>query len=148
VHLPLPLLGSTVLTGLALVSATLLRRKDVRGWWLTGFEQPAWVLYAVWTGQYGFVVSAVWYFVESVKGVRTWGNSRGGVAAAVVVLSLRRQRVADAVEYLTKVDADTPPEVVEHAVLVYAFLRRVAEDGGAVLVRQPGARVSERVRFL
>jgi hypothetical protein len=146
--------GSAALTAVALASATLLRRKDRRGWWLTGAEQPAWMAYAIWTRQYGFIVSACWYFYESVRGVRGWKgsdvadtSSESDDAIITRVVATLPLRVAGALEYLVETgDGDSHADIVGKALAAFAFLRKQEAKGGELCIRHGD--VVERVHLL
>lgn len=64
--------GSLVVTGLACISAWLLRRRNRNGWRLMKYEQYLWAAYGLFTYQFTFIASALWYWHQSREALRTW----------------------------------------------------------------------------
>ena len=60
---------------LALVGSTglfFVGEKRLRGWFILVANELLWVVYAIHTHQYGFIVSIVLYLIMYYKAIRNW----------------------------------------------------------------------------
>lgn len=60
---------------LALVGSTglfFVGEKRLRGWFILVANELLWIVYAIHTHQYGFIVSIVLYLIMYYKAIRNW----------------------------------------------------------------------------
>ena len=66
------LIWSFVLSGIGIVGIVLAGSKYKLGWLIGFFVQPLWVVFAVVTGQYGFILNAVVYAIVYARNWVRW----------------------------------------------------------------------------
>ena len=66
------LIWSFVLSGIGIVGIVLAGSKYKLGWLIGFFVQPLWVVFAVVTGQYGFILNAVVYAIVYARNWWRW----------------------------------------------------------------------------
>ena len=65
---------------LAVVGCTgifFVGRKSVQGWLLLLLNESLWVIYALTSHQYGFILASIGYKAVYIKSYRRWTNERG-----------------------------------------------------------------------
>lgn len=72
------LVGSTVLAAAGLVVRWICGTRPRLGWWLAAALQPAWIAYAVLTGQWGLVASGAIYAIVYARNAHISAPTRRG----------------------------------------------------------------------
>jgi hypothetical protein len=57
-------------------------------------------------------------------------------------------RAGAALHELMEMTGDNKTDAVNRAIQVYAYVQRVIETGGAILIREPGSEDAERLKIL
>jgi len=65
-------LWSWALAVVGVVGIYFVGRKTLWGWFVLLFNETLWVVYAVVTQQYGFIVSAIAYAIVYISAYRNW----------------------------------------------------------------------------
>jgi hypothetical protein len=73
--------GSWCLAPFGLLGMYVVGRKQTWGWVLSMTTQALWALYAIGTGQYGFLIGTVSYFVIYLRNWITWRRADTAVPA-------------------------------------------------------------------
>lgn len=73
---------SWTLAAIGVCGLWLTTRRDWRGYLVGLSVQALWVTYAVATGQFGFIASAIAYGAVNVIGIRRWRSARYAEVAA------------------------------------------------------------------
>lgn len=68
------LVWSFVLSGLGIVGIILAGSKRKVGWLIGFFVQPLWIVFALTTGQYGFILNAVIYAIVYARNWIRWAH--------------------------------------------------------------------------
>lgn len=66
--------GSWVLAVIGVAGIYFVGRKDKWGWFVLLFNESLWIAYAIFTKQYGFIVSAVAYAIVYIKSYIHWSK--------------------------------------------------------------------------
>lgn len=78
---------SWVLTTIGITGYILIGRKVWWAWYVNIGVQVLWIIYAIQTKQYGFIVSAVMYAIVFATNARKWTNDRESKAASDLQIS-------------------------------------------------------------
>lgn len=76
------LVWSFVLSGIGVVGIILAGSKYKVGWLIGFFVQPLWIVFAVTTGQYGFILNAVIYAAIYARNWLRWRRDERGMIRA------------------------------------------------------------------
>jgi hypothetical protein len=79
------MLWSFVLAAVGVFGLWLAGRKDPRGWWIGLAAQGLWLVYAVTTAQWGFLLSCAAYGTVYFRNARAWRHPRPGLARELVL---------------------------------------------------------------
>jgi hypothetical protein len=74
-------------------------------------------------------------------------SGRGGGSLERVTVNLT-ERSAEELAATAALTTETRTDVINKAVQLYAFLRKLHDSGGAIYIREPGSKEPERVRLL
>lgn len=80
------------------------------------------------------------------RGPRRAARSSGSGGERVTVNLT--EKAAQAMGEIVEITGDNKTDSINRALIIYAEFVRVIQDGGAVYLREAGAREPERVRFL
>jgi nicotinamide riboside transporter PnuC len=109
------LIWSFALSALGIIGILLAGNKNRVGWVVGFFVQPLWIIFALTTGQYGFILNAVIYAVVYARNWWMWrsapaatptqrlevlidesfGDDDSWEAALDIVLAARRRQIAE-----------------------------------------------------
>jgi hypothetical protein len=65
-------LFSWILSAIGILSYYILGRKNRWGWVINAGYQIVWIIYAIGTKQYGFIVVCIFFFVVAIKNFIEW----------------------------------------------------------------------------
>ena len=65
---------SYILSGLGIISLILTGRKLAIGWLVGLTNSVLWIIYALTTGNYGFIISSVVFIVVQIRNYRAWNK--------------------------------------------------------------------------
>jgi hypothetical protein len=65
-------LWSWGLTAVGIAGIFVVGQKTIWGWWVLLFNECLWIIYAIHTEQYGFIVAAIAYAAVYIKSYFGW----------------------------------------------------------------------------
>jgi len=68
-------LFSWILSAIGIISYYILGRKNRWGWIINASYQLVWIIYALLTHQYGFIIVCVFFFVVAMKNFFHWNKA-------------------------------------------------------------------------
>lgn len=73
------MIWSFILSGIAVLSLYLTGKKNPIGWLVGLFNSALWVVYAIVSEQYGFMLSTVFFVIVQIKSYREWTQNSEGI---------------------------------------------------------------------
>jgi len=64
-----------VLAAIGICGIFVVGQKTIWGWWVLLFNECLWIIYAITTEQYGFIVGAVAYAAVYIKSYLHWKSN-------------------------------------------------------------------------
>ena len=74
------------------------------------------------------------------------GGRRGGSSLERVTVNLS-QRTSEALEQLARMTGESKTDTINKALQVFAYLQQLQRDDGAIYVREPGSKETERLKI-
>ena len=68
------MMWSYVLAVIGVTGIFFVGRKTIWGWWVLLFNEALWIAYALITGQYGFILSAIAYAAVYIRSYIHWSK--------------------------------------------------------------------------